>query len=103
MILAHPLKTKMIAGAKIKTDKIDAKTLAELLRGGFLPTSYVPPKEIRALKHLVRHRIFLGKLRAIIKNQIKTELRRKNIKYPEGAGIFTGKGKRWLYSGRTRL
>jgi transposase len=98
VILAHPLKTKMIADAKIKTDKIDAKTLAELLRGGFLPTSYVPPKEIRALRHLVRHRIFLGKFRAIIKNQIKTELRRKNIKYPDGAGIFMEKGKKWLCS-----
>lgn len=98
VILAHPLKTKMIAEAKIKTDKIDAKTLAELLRGDFLPTSYVPPKEIRELRHLVRHRIFLGKYRGIIKNQIKTELRRKNIKYPDGAGIFMGKGKKWLRS-----
>jgi transposase len=41
----------MIAEAKIKTDKIDAKTLVELLRGNFLPTSYVPPKEIRELRH----------------------------------------------------
>ncbi|MCK4398660.1 MAG: transposase [Methanophagales archaeon] len=96
VILAHPLKTKMIAEAKIKTDKIDAKTLAELLRVDFLPTSYVPPKEIRELRHLVRHRIFLGKYRGIIKNQIKTELRRKNIKYPDGAGIFVGRGKKWL-------
>lgn len=79
--MAHPLKTKMIAEAKIKTDKIDAKTLAELLRGDFLPTSYVTPKEIRELRHLVRHRIFLGRYRGIIKNQVKTELRRKNIKY----------------------
>ena len=98
VVLAHPLKTKMIAEAKIKTDKIDAKTLAELLRGDFLPTSYVPPKEIRALRHLVRHRIFLGRYRGIIKNQVKTELRRKNIKYPDGAGIFMGKGKKWLRS-----
>ena len=98
VVLAHPLKTKMIAEAKIKTDKIDAKTLAELLRGDFLPTSYVPPKEIRELRHLVRHRIFLGKYRGIIKNQIKTELRRKNIKYPDGAGIFMGKEKKWLRS-----
>jgi transposase len=35
VVLAHPLKTKMIAEAKIKTDKIDAKTLAELLGGVF--------------------------------------------------------------------
>jgi transposase len=55
VVVSHPLKTRMIAGAKIKTDKLDAKTLAELLRRGLLPTSYVPPKELRELRHLVRH------------------------------------------------
>ena len=79
VVLAHPLKTRMIAEARVKTDKVDAKTLAELLRGGFLPTSYVPTKEIRALRHLVRHRIALGRFRVRVKTQIKTELRRKNI------------------------
>ena len=88
----------MIAESRVKTDKVDAKTLAELLRGGFLPTSYVPTKEIRELRHLVRHRIALGRFRARVKTQIKTELRRKNIKYPDGGGIFTGKGKKWLRS-----
>ncbi len=90
VVLAHPLKTRMIADAKIKTDKIDAKTLAELLRGDLLPTSYVPPKEIRELRHLVRHRIALGRLRGRLKTQIKTELRRKNIKYREGR-VFSGR------------
>ena len=98
VVLAHPLKTRMIAESRVKTDKVDAKTLAELLRGGFLPTSYVPTKEIRELRHLVRHRIALGRFRARVKTQIKTELRRKNIKYPDGGGIFTGKGKKWLRS-----
>jgi transposase len=98
VVLAHPLKTRMIADAKIKTDKIDAKTLAELLRGNLLPTSYVPPKEIRELRHLVRHRIALGKFRARLKIQIKTELRRENIKYREGASIFTRKGRKELES-----
>ncbi len=98
VVLAHPLKTRMIADAKIKTDKIDAKTLAELLRGDLLPTSYVPPKEIRELRHLVRHRIALGKFRGRLKTQIKTELRKKNIKYQDGASIFTRKGKEKLRS-----
>jgi transposase len=83
----------MIAYAKIKTDKLDAKTLAELLRGGLLPTSYVPPKELRELWHLVRHRIALGRIRSGLKTWIKTELRRKNIKYRDGATCFTEKGK----------
>ena len=42
----------------------------------------------------MRHRIALGRFRA----RVKTELRRKNIKYPDGGGIFTGKGKKRLRS-----
>jgi transposase len=92
VVVAHPLKTRMIADAKIKTDKLDAKILAELLRGGLLPTSYVPPKEQRELRHLVRHRIALGRIRSGLKTRIKTELRRENIKYRDGATCFTEKG-----------
>jgi transposase len=53
VVAPHPLKTRMIAAAKIKTEKRDAKILAELLRGGLLPNAYVPPKELRELRHLV--------------------------------------------------
>ena len=42
--MAHPLKVKAIASARIKTDKIDARTLALLLKAGMIPESYVPPK-----------------------------------------------------------
>jgi len=93
LVVAHPMKTRMIAEAKIVTDKISARILVDLLRGDLLPTSYVPPKEQRELRHLVRHRIALGRLRGGLKTQIKTELRRKNIKYREGARGFTEKGK----------
>jgi transposase len=93
VVVSHPRKTRMIADAKIKTDKLDAKILVELLRGGLLPTSYVPPKEVRELRHLVRHRIALGRIRSGLKTRIKTELRRKNIKYRDGATCFTEKGK----------
>ena len=65
----------MIAESRVKTDKVDVKTQAELLRANLLPTSHVPTKEIRVLRHLVRHRIALGRFRA----RVKTELRRKNI------------------------
>jgi len=48
--LAHPLQTKAIASAKIKTDRISAETLAQLLRADLIPTAYVPSKEIRELR-----------------------------------------------------
>jgi transposase len=39
--LAHPLRTKAIASARVKTDAVDARTLAHLLRSDLLrrPTS----------------------------------------------------------------
>jgi transposase len=54
--LAHPLRTRAIAAARVKTDAIDAKTLAHLLRAGFLPEAYIAPRELRDLRELLRHR-----------------------------------------------
>ena len=42
VILSNPIKTRAIASAKIKTDKIDTVKLASLLRGGFISECYVP-------------------------------------------------------------
>ena len=40
--LSNPSKTRLIAEAKVKTDKVDARTLAALLRADMIPTCYVP-------------------------------------------------------------
>src|SRR3990167_7002327 len=40
--VAHPAKVKAIASARIKTDKIDARILAQLLRADLIPESFVP-------------------------------------------------------------
>jgi transposase len=45
--LAHPLRTQAIAAARVKTDAVDAKTLAHLLRTGLLPEAYIAPPELR--------------------------------------------------------
>jgi hypothetical protein len=39
--LAHPLRTKAIASARVKTDAVDACTLAQLLRADLLPEAYI--------------------------------------------------------------
>ena len=93
--LANPYKTRLIAEEKVKTDKVDANALADLLRGNLLPTSYVPRKEIRDLRKLVRRRVKLGKQRTEIKNQIKSELRRQNIDYSDKQ-LFKDEGKEFL-------
>ncbi len=96
VVLAHPLKTRIIAEARVKTDKVDAKILTHLLRTGFLPTSYIPCKKIRDLRNLVRRRIFLGRYTARLKNKIYAELLRHGIKYERGPTLFNGKGRYWL-------
>jgi len=78
--LAHPTKTRIIAEAKIKTDAIDSERLAHLLRSDLLPTSYVPPKELRDLRELVRLRTFLVRERSKFKNKIRAELAKRGIR-----------------------
>jgi transposase len=54
--LAHPLKVRAIAEARIKTDRIDSRILAHLLRCDLLPTAYVRPREQRMSQQILRHR-----------------------------------------------
>lgn len=59
--LAHPLRTRAIAEAKVKTDKIDSTILAHLLRADLVPAAYIPPRGIRDLRELLRYRAALVK------------------------------------------
>jgi transposase len=93
--LAHPLKTKAIAYARIKTDKIDAETLAHLLRTDLLPESYVPPKDIRELRELCRERKRLVEERTRWKNRIHAELAKNGI-LDAPNNLFTLGGLKWL-------
>ena len=96
--LAHPMKVKAIAEAKIKTDKIDAKTLAHLLRCDLIPEAYVCDKEARVAKNILRQRMFLVKLSTMVKNRIHLTIDR----HPEVKGqidpsdLFGKQGLEWL-------
>jgi transposase len=61
--LSNSVKTRAIASAKIKTDKLDAIKLADLLRGGYIAECYVPNRRIMDLRELVRHRAALVRMR----------------------------------------
>ena len=95
--LCHPRKVRVIAEARIKTDKVDSEILAHLLRTDLLPESYVPPKRIRDLRRLVRHRVFLKRKSTSIKNRIHSEILRRGIVSPYN-NIFTKKGRIYLES-----
>ena len=99
--LAHPMKVKAIASAKIKTDKIDSMVLAHLLRADLIPEAHVPNKEIRTIRSVLRQRMFFVRMRTMVKNRIHTLVDR----YPEiervkgmKADLFGKTGMRWMKS-----
>ena len=82
VILANPLKTRQIAGAK-KTDKVDSKTLANLLRTRYLPEVYIPKDDILLLRDLTRHRAQLVRTRQRLQLMMQSSLRKEGIPIPD--------------------
>ena len=80
VVLSNPAKTKAIASAKLKTDKVDALMLANLLRGGYIAESYVPSRRIMGLRELVRYRANLIRMRSSVKNRVHAYLLMNNIR-----------------------
>jgi transposase len=85
--LYNPHEAKRRMGLTNKTDKLDAKGLAILLRNGTLPEVWIPPAELRDQRELLRLRIFLVRLRTGVKNRIHGALSRPNVHVP-GADLF---------------
>jgi transposase len=56
LVMGHPAKMKAITAGKKKSDTIDARTIADLLRCDLLPSCYVLPPEMRDLRRLLRYR-----------------------------------------------
>ncbi len=90
VVLSNPIKTKAIATAKIKTDKLDALKLADLLRGGYIAECYIPDKKTMGLRELVRHRLALVKTRTRMKNKIHGIILMKGVRIT-GIHPFTRK------------
>lgn len=95
LLLAHPLRVRAIAAARVKTDKIDARTLAHLLRADLIPPAYVPPKAVRQLRELLRYRQDLVKQRTALKNRVHALLAREGYAAPF-TDLFGASGRRWL-------
>jgi transposase len=97
VILAHPLKVRLIAESQIKTDKVDAVVLAQLHRTGFLPQAYLAPPEIRKLRDLFRCRCGLVRMRTSLKLQIHALLDRLGILH-SFSDLFGKTGRAFLES-----
>jgi transposase len=95
VVVANPLEVKAIAHARIKTDKVDAYTLAQLLRADFVPAVQMPDEKAWALRQLVSHRRLLVKHRTAVKNSIHALLNRRLIRF-SGSDVFGRRGRSWL-------
>lgn len=62
-VLGHALYMGAIHGGKSKNDKIDSDKIAKLLRGGTFPMAYAYPKAMRAVRDLLRRRMYLVHIR----------------------------------------
>ena len=96
--LVNPLEAKRRMGGKHKTDKLDAKGLAILLRNGTLPEVWIPPAGLRDLRGLMRTRLATRSQTTVLKNRIHAALRRYGTLQGEPSDDLFGKKKRLLLS-----
>jgi transposase len=95
IVVSNPMKTKAIAEANIKTDKVDAFVLAQLLRCDYLPSVWVPTPAVEDNRALAARRTALVNQRTAIRNRVHAVLARRLITVPAG-GLFSVKGLAWL-------
>jgi transposase len=99
--LAHPLKTKAIASARLMNDKVSSETLAHLLRADLLPTAYIPDQTTRDIREVLRMHAFLIAQRTRLKNRVHAILMKNGLSCPY-ADIFGKTSLTWLNNLRLR-
>src|SRR3954462_14042518 len=97
--IAHARKVRDVAPLAGKTDKVDARVLAELCRRDLVPELWVPPLEDRELRERLRRRMHLVRMRASAMNRIfglqtqwglRLSLRR--LRAPDGMALLEAQG-----------
>jgi transposase len=91
--LVHAAKAKLMMGNINKTDKLDAKGLATLLRNGTLPSIWIPPSEIRDQRELPRMRLVMVHMRTMLKNRIHATFAKYGINFEETSDLFGKQGR----------
>lgn len=95
LYMVHPQRVKAIASAKLKNDRVDALTLAQLLRADLLPLAWLADRETRQRRTRTRVRIELGRLRTRVKNRIHALLHQQGLR-PPVSDLFGQAGRAWL-------
>jgi transposase len=95
IVVGNAMKTKAIAEAKVKTDKVDAEVLAQLLRCDYLPSVWRPDEATRQLRGWLTHRAALITQRSRLKNQVHNLVSRLLL-HPPCKVLWTKTGLSWL-------
>jgi transposase len=96
VVLAHAKDVRAISHARVKTDKIDARVLADLLAAGLIPGVWIGDERCRMLRRLVSRRRGLVKRRTQVKNEISAVLHRNLKGRNPATDPFSGKGRAWM-------
>jgi transposase len=96
VVLANPKATKAATRLRAKTDRNDARTLAQLLASGFLPDVWMPDETTATLRREVSRRAHLVKQRTMAKNQVHAALIRNLVGRPPASDLFGRRGRAWL-------
>ncbi|WP_284762496.1 transposase, partial [Arthrobacter sp. efr-133-R2A-63] len=96
VVVSNPLKTRAIGEAKVKTDKVDARILAQLLAAEFLPPVWLPDERTARLRRIVGQRTQLVRELTRIKNQVHAVLARNLLQRPTATDLFGKAGRAWL-------
>ena len=96
VVVSNPQKTRAIAEAKVKTDKVDAEVLAQLLAADYLPAVWLPDDQTHALRRQVARRAHIVRQRTRLKNQVQSILHRNLVPRCPAADLFGRKGRAWL-------
>jgi transposase len=96
VIIANPLQVKAIAHAHVKTDRIDAGTLASLYAAGYLPEIWTPDATTERKRRLTARRYQVVRHRTRIKNEVHAILHAHLIPRCPHADLFNGRGRAWL-------
>jgi transposase len=88
LLLVNPRELKQVPGRK--SDVKDSQWIAELLQHGLLRASFVPPRPLRELRDLTRHRAQLQSERTRVINRIHKTLEDANVKLGAVASDITG-------------
>jgi transposase len=101
VVIANTRRVRAIAEAKVKSDKVDAATLCELLDAGFLPAVWSPDEQTRVLRGLLGRRDRQVRSRTRAKNAVHAALGRELKGRPPMSDLFGREGRAWL--GRLEL